>query len=83
MKVRKRNGKIVNFDKTKIQKAILKAFKACNLEDIHEISYEVASRIELVLSSKYKNDEAVTIDEIQNFVEKELADKVSIYFNKL
>ena len=82
MKVRKRNGKIVNFDKTKIQNAILKAFQACNLEDIHEISYKVANRIELVLSSKYKNDEAITIDEIQNFVEKELADKVSIYGDK-
>ena len=79
MKVRKRNGKIVDFDKNKIKNAILKAFKACNLEDIHEFSYEVAKRIEFILSSKYKNDEAVTIDEIKNLVEKELTDKISVY----
>ena len=45
MKVRKRNGKIVDFDKTKIQNAILKAFKACNVEDKLNISTEIANKI--------------------------------------
>ena len=79
MKVRKRNGKIVDFDKSKIQNAILKAFKACNIEDASETAYTIASRIEFILSKKYKNDEAITIDEIQNLVESQLMDEAHIY----
>lgn len=85
MKVRKRNGKIVDFDKTKIQNAILKAFKACNVEDKHNVAPEIANKIALSLSSKRKENDTITIDEIQNLVEYELVEAASIngqsYFN--
>ena len=83
MKVRKRNGKIVDFDKSKIQNAILKAFKACSLEDKNNLAAKIADNIAFILSINYEDDEAITIDEIQNLVENQLMYKMHIYGKNL
>ena len=79
MKVRKRNGKIVDFDKNKIKNAILKAFKACNVEDQYGTASTIADEISVIVAKEYKDNEAVTIDEIQDLVEQLFVREVDIY----
>lgn len=80
MKVRKRNGKIVDFDKAKIEKAILKAFRATNIEDedYERIARNISSQIHQDLSKKHEPGEAIAIDEIQDTVERELVSVASV-----
>jgi anaerobic ribonucleoside-triphosphate reductase len=61
MKVKKRNGNIVDFDKNKIIVAIMKA-----MQEVGEVNKELALSIaNKVADSSYDN---ITIDEIQNMV---------------
>lgn len=67
MIVIKRDGRKVEFDKSKIVDAIAKAFKSCEYETIpyHSIM-KIASEIEGVKRAK------LTVEEIQDIVEKKL-----------
>lgn len=67
MVVIKRDGRKVEFDKSKIVDAIAKAFKSCEYETIpyHSIM-KIASEIEGVKRAK------LTVEEIQDIVEKKL-----------
>ena len=78
MKVRKRNGKIVEYDGKKIINAINKAFKAAEVEDIHNIAFNTAFMVTVILEHR-DTDEPVTIDEIQNLVEYKLAESCEKY----
>lgn len=78
MKVRKRNGKIVEYDGKKIISAINKAFKAAEVEDIHNIAFNTAFMVTVILENR-GTDEPVTIDEIQNLVEYKLAESCEKY----
>jgi len=67
-KVVKRNQKIVDFDSQKISNAVKKAFKSANIED-----YESqAEYISLCVKNQLQSKDIVTIEEIQNLVEKNL-----------
>ena len=71
MTVTKRDGKEVEFDKSKIERAILKAHKSVfnneNNEDINEFASKVASDIEaLSLNSN------LSVENIQDMVERKL-----------
>lgn len=71
MHVIKRDGREVEFDKSKIEKAILKAHKSVfngeNREDINEFASKVASDIEtLSLNS------TLSVEDIQDMVERKL-----------
>lgn len=78
MKVRKRNGKIVEYDGKKIINAINKAFKAAEVVDIHNIAFNTAFMVTVILENR-GTDEPVTIDEIQNLVEYKLAESCEEY----
>ena len=78
MKVRKRNGKIVEYDGKKIISAINKAFKAAEVVDIHNIAFNTAFMVTVILENR-GTDEPVTIDEIQNLVEYKLAESCEKY----
>lgn len=69
MQVIKRDGRIVLFDKTKIENAILKAFQETD-GDISKDAIQVADRIADEIANFKK--EKLSIDEIQNLVEKKL-----------
>lgn len=72
MEVRKRNGKVVAFDVSKIECAVLKALTSANesLGDREETSCIVADKVLKQLTSL--PDELVDVETIQNSVEKEL-----------
>lgn len=65
MIVYKRDGRVENFREYKIYYAIIRAFKACNIEDDENIASEITQKIKF--SKKDYN-----VEEIQDIVEKEL-----------
>lgn len=73
MVVIKRDGREVNFDKSKIYNAVLRAFeeteKVCAVGDKEDISQKIACR----LYSRYKRrNRTISVEEIQDDVETEL-----------
>lgn len=70
-KIRKRDGRIVDFNQEKITKAIYKAGQATeeyNYRKAKQLSDKVAKN----LIKKYKNQEIPTVEEIQDIVEQTL-----------
>ena len=68
LKVIKRNGNLVDFDKQRIIKAIVKAFNQLN-KDIDE-AISCANKIANEIEQKSKDN--ITVEEIQDLVEKKL-----------
>nr|DAP86129.1 MAG TPA: anaerobic ribonucleoside triphosphate reductase [Caudoviricetes sp.] len=69
MNVIKRDGRVVLFDKTKIRDAVLKAFQEVD-NNITSESSVIADKISDEIENYTEND--LTIDDIQNLVEKKL-----------
>ena len=72
-RVVKRDGKVVDFDLSKISDAITKAFDACKKEYHPDVINLLALRVTSDFSSKVK-DEQVTVEDIQDSVEKVLSE---------
>ncbi len=69
-RIRKRDGRLVEFDKEKITDAIWKAVRAVGGQD-RKTSEQIADEITTILKEKYKK-RAPTVEEIQDYVEKVL-----------
>lgn len=69
-KVKKRDGRIVDYDRTKIENAISKALFATGLDN-REIAKRLAFQVEENLKAKFK-DRIPSVEEIQDIVEKVL-----------
>ncbi len=67
--VKKRNGKVVPFDKTRIQNALKKAFLAVGEEDYSEI---ITNNVLLNLKHSFSENSTIDIETIQDVVEEEL-----------
>jgi len=67
-KIQKRNGAIVDFDSTKIEKAIFAAAKAAGGKDLDEAKKLVAQ----VIAELEREDTVPTVEEVQDIVEKVL-----------
>jgi ribonucleoside-diphosphate reductase beta chain len=73
--VRKRSGVVVDFDRSRIESAIAKAYQASKvLIDIVTLS-ELVDRIVSVVDATYPEGHVPEVEEIQNIVEKEIATK--------
>ncbi len=70
-KVRKRDGKVVEFDKDKIVSAIFKAAQSVGGEDRKEAE-RVADLVIKLMDEKFKEDYIPGVEEIQDIVEKAL-----------
>ena len=70
-RVVKRDGKVVDFNLSKISEAITKAFDACQKEYHPDVINLLALRVTSDFASKVK-DEQITVEEIQDSVEKSL-----------
>lgn len=69
MEVRKRNGQVVAFNKSKIESAALKALKSVGSDGY---SYTIATVIADKVAQRIESTEIVDVETIQNEVEKEL-----------
>jgi len=70
-KVKKRNGSIVDFDESKIAKAIYKAITATGQGDGVK-SKRVAGRVVRLINRRFKKDEIPSVEQIQDIVEEVL-----------
>ncbi|NYZ76692.1 ribonucleoside-diphosphate reductase, adenosylcobalamin-dependent, partial [Candidatus Micrarchaeota archaeon] len=73
-KIRKRDGKVVDFDKEKVVNAIFKAAQSVGGSDREEAERVADLAIELI-DEKYKADEIPTVEDIQDIVEKALIER--------
>ncbi|MBP6857739.1 MAG: ribonucleotide-diphosphate reductase subunit beta [Candidatus Pacebacteria bacterium] len=73
--VQKRNGTVVDFDRSRIESAISRAYQASKvLIDIVSLS-DLVDEIVQALEKVYPEGNVPDVEEIQNFVEKAIADK--------
>jgi len=68
--IEKRDGKVVPFERAKIEEAISKALKACGNED-QKLSREITDRVIHNLKKKFGYD-APTVEQVQDAVEADL-----------
>lgn len=72
--IRKRDGRLVPFDGTKIVRAIAKAMEASG-EIQPEASSQVARRVQNLLQAVYKSGQVPTVENVQDVVETTLMDE--------
>lgn len=70
-KIRKRSGEIVDFDKSKISKAIYKASVSAGIEDL-DLSEKLMEAVVSKLSTKFHKNSIPAVEEIQDIVEEVL-----------
>ena len=70
--VRKRDGRIVPFDQSRIVNAVSRAMQAANEGDLKDDAERVAEQVVTALAKKYPKEHIPTIEEIQDVVEEEL-----------
>ncbi len=70
--VRKRDGRIVAFDQTKITNAIAKAMNVTGEAKSKEDAEKVSEQVLVTLSKKYPKGHVPTIEEVQDVVETQL-----------
>ncbi len=73
-KIKKRDGKIVDFDKQKIVNAIFKAAQAVGGSDREEAEC-VADLVVQYINKNFKDNEIPTVEDIQDLVEKALIER--------
>lgn len=74
--IKKRDGKLVSYDNNKVIDAIRKAQKACG-EDDFELADEISRKVLGVLELLFKGDNAPTVENVQDLVEKFLMESGS------
>lgn len=72
-KVKKRDGRIVDFDGSKIERAVLAALNSVEEEDAEEASVDVAKSVIKELEESY-SDSVPSIEDIQDVVEKGISE---------
>jgi len=70
-KIRKRDGRVVDFEIDKIEQAVHKAVVAANQGD-GEVSKKVSDKVVSLLNRRFKKGETPTIEQIQDIVEEAL-----------
>jgi ribonucleoside-triphosphate reductase len=75
--IKKRDGNVVKFKKSKIKNAIRKAVESVKLSNSEQISKEVLEEVLSYLNIFYNNneDKTPTVEEVQDLVEKSLMQK--------
>ncbi len=71
IKVKKRNGSIVDFELAKIAKALFKALTATGQGD-EKISKKISNRVVEILNRRFKQGEVPQVEQIQDIVEEVL-----------
>ncbi|MCD5397246.1 MAG: ribonucleoside triphosphate reductase, partial [Candidatus Pacebacteria bacterium] len=70
-KVKKRDGRIVDFDFSRIEKSIFKAITATGQGDGRK-SKKIVNRVVQILNRRFKKGEIPYVEQIQNIVEEVL-----------
>jgi ribonucleoside-diphosphate reductase alpha chain len=73
MKIRKRDGRIVEFQQGKITEAIYKAAEAVGGKD-RKLAKELSNKVAEIIESKFDKGNIPTVEQVQDIVEKVLID---------
>jgi len=73
MKIRKRDGRIVEFQQGKITEAIYKAAEAVGGKD-RKLAKELSNKVDEIIESKFEKENIPTVEQVQDIVEKVLID---------
>jgi hypothetical protein len=73
MKIRKRDGRIVEFQQGKITEAIYKAAEAVGGKD-RKLAKELSNKVAEIIKSKFEKENIPTVEQVQDIVEKVLID---------
>jgi ribonucleoside-diphosphate reductase alpha chain len=73
-RIRKRDGRIVDFDSEKITEALWKAAKAVGIED-KALAVKLSKQVVAQLEKQLKPKEIPTVEQVQDLVEKTLIEK--------
>ena len=73
--IRKRSGSVVEFDRTRIESAVAKAYEASHVSITSESTVELADRVIRMIEYTYGGDHVPDVEDVQNIVEKEIAMK--------
>lgn len=73
--IKKRSGEVVDFDRSRIETAISKAYEATSVGLPASELKELVDRILIEMNKSYNEKIIPTVEEVQNFVEKEIATK--------
>ena len=74
MEIKKRDGNIVDFDRSKIELAMKKAYASVGIYAEQNELESMAQQIENTIVNKYPKNHVVTVEEIQDLVELTLID---------
>jgi ribonucleoside-diphosphate reductase alpha chain len=75
IKIKKRDGRIVRFDQSKITEAVWKAAQSVGGRD-HELAEKISEQVVSVLNVFFKDENAIpSVEQIQDLVEKILMEK--------
>ena len=80
--VRKRDGKLVEFDMSKISTAISKAFNACQLDYTADILNTLSLKVTADFSKKIK-DGVINVEDVQDSVEVVLIQNLYMHHSLL
>ena len=72
MKVIKRNGEVVPYDFSKIEKAITSAFKAVTKEDPTSEFYNFLDELRITIGEHFSAVDTLEVEIIQDIIEHEL-----------
>ena len=72
MKVIKRNGEVVPYDFSKIEKAVTSAFKAVTKEDPTSEFYNFLDDVQLTIEECFSETDTLEVEIIQDIIEREL-----------
>jgi ribonucleoside-diphosphate reductase alpha chain len=73
MKIRKRDGRIVEFQQGKITEAIYKAAEAVGGKD-RKLAKELSNKVAEIIKSKFEKENIPTVEQVQDIVEKVIID---------
>ena len=73
-KIKKRNGKVVKFNPSKIERAIAAAFKAAGEAD-RETAKRISSEVVAELEKRFNGTIVPEVEQVQDLIEKELQDQ--------
>ena len=80
MKVIKRNGEVVPYDFSKIEKAITSAFKAVTKEDPTSEFYNFLDDVQLTIEEGFSETDTLEVEIIQDIIERELFVIFSVFY---
>jgi len=80
-KIKKRDGRVVSFDRDRIETAIFAAAKATGAGD-HDLAEELSDKVVAKLNSEYGDEKVPDVEVIQDMVEKVLIEAGQVEISK-